>query len=435
MAEKPTAKPTDSFDWPASTHGVSEPSSLKRNAGWGYAESPPETEFNWWWKKEGALLDWLRSLAVRRFENLHEAITATEQFDTFLLQSDTGVGITQAHQTRTTEATAITCVCTDGLHIYYVDDQYVRAQPDRISGSAAAAWEYDASAYDTIDCIRIDTDGHIVAIASGITGTPPNMVFVSAEDGSYLASSGATGYVYGCACDSFGVTPRVWWGTAAGGAADKIRCWQGGAISDSVTGLPVVRAICAFGDFVAWGDEDGSTANCRVYKKTGGSALSLHWKNEGIGISLGNRSQGICSDGELVFFAIDGTGGAVPTYRAFYLGTAAAAWTTSGPANHAFGSALRVECDDRYVYARWYHGTNGDGVAIIDKRTGVLLYHIPVSGIVDFCVDGQHIIVARGDGDLRYYSTQRQPQQWVRRAPTEQGRLPARRLALPHGGR
>lgn len=435
MAENPSAKPTDDFSWTAVTNGTSEPSSGLRIAGWEAGEAPSEQNFNWWWQKSGANIEWCRANAVRHFDNLFDAIDGTSAEDVFVVTPPERGRVESAHQYNT-DATAVAKIATDGRIVVTVDDQVVRGEPNAYANASFTTdpkWSYDAATEQGIDVQRISTDGVVVAFGNGITGGPPSVVIVTtaSDDGGVIYEDANTGYCYAVCADSYGGnTPRVWWGTHAGGS-DKIYKWTGGARAQMLTGLTDVKCMCATPDLLIFSSVDSTNVSLHAYYK---EAFTLAWNVASFVASVGARSQSVCSDGELIFHLLDGSGGAAPSLRAVSAFDGSVIWTVTGGTNHTYGAGLRVECDDRHVYARW-RVSSTDCVAVFDKATGRIVWFYGVASLSDFCLDGRSLIVCTGDGRVYYYSLAVQPRLWIRRDQYDTTRAPAKLLALPVGGR
>lgn len=437
MAENPSAKPTDSFSWTAVTNGTSEPSSGLRAAGWEAGEAPSEQNFNWWWQKTGENLEWCRANAVRHFDNLYDATNGTSIEDVFVVTPSERGRAQAAHQNNTA-ATAITKLATDGRIVVTVDDQVVRGEPNAYvaaSFGSTALWSYDAATEGGIDATKLSTDGVVLAIANGVTGTPPRVVIVTTagDDGGMAYEDADTGYVYAICADSYGSnTPRVWWGTHGGAGADKIFKWTGGARAEMLGSLTDVKCMCATADYLIFSTVDSSNVKLHAYYK---EAFTLAWSVASFVASVGARSQSVCSDGDLIFHLLDGVGGsAAPSLRAVSLFDGAVLWTVTGADNYAYASGLRVECDDHHVYARWRYA-GADTVTVFDKKTGRIVWVYVTTSIADFCLDGRSLLWCASDGRVYYYALAVQPRLWIRRDGYDATRQPAKLLALPVGGR
>lgn len=436
MAELPASKPTQDVTWataPADPGDVVEMDPSKKLAGFAFKGRIPYEEENWQRNAYGEILHWLRALAVRRFDNLYEAIDGAAENDVFLCDSPKRGWYAAAHQNNT-NASAISKICTDGRVVITVDGQMVRGEPNEYAAASfgsTALWAYDASSEAGVDVLRASTDGVVVAFANGTTGTPPSVVIVTTagDDGGIAYEDVSTGYCYAVCADSVGGdTPRVWWGTFGSGGTAKVYRWTGGARVEVASGYTTIHCICATTDFLFIGSSSGGDANLAALNK---SDFSTAWNHSPVS-GAGARSQAVCSDGELVFFLVDGAGGsAAPKLHCYrVLGVAGAPiWTATGGTNHAYGSALRVECDHRYVYARW-RVSSTDCVAVFDKLTGAILQLIGVASLADFCVDGRSLMVCTGDGRVYYRGTDYQAGLWVRRDGYDETRNPAKRLAL-----
>ncbi len=432
MAELPQTMSTADFSWQATTGGTSEPGGTKRTDGWLDEEEPPHQEFNWWWQKMGALIDHLRTIAVRRFDNLPDAIDGCTQYDTFFLQHVTKWPTNAADARSTTYAPAkLAC---DGRNFYYTSSQRVVAQRSIPSGGIADDWVWDASVDGGIDAERLDTDGSIVGVANNTGGGAPRISVAS--NGVMVYEDPDSEKCYAVVCDTYASSVRVWWGTypAAGTATIYVRTT--GARSSAVTGLEPVQAICVTDNFVIVGHGDTTDAKLQLYKKASATTLTADKSYILTGYPQ-TRAQALCADGDTIYWAVDGVGGSAgATVRAIQwdaYGVAVVLWSKEVPTFNAFGSGLKVLVDDRYLYMRWKNGAGDVGVCIINKRTGNIVQFVVQTGITDFAIDGQHLLIATASG-LNYFGTGRNAGLWHRRF-TEDSNTPMRALAIPAGGR
>lgn len=438
MAESPSAKPTESLAHDTNgTNRTETPGGTKTD---GYAVNAllPSAQYNWLQWAQGKSIEWCRANAVRHFDNLFDACDGTAEGDVFYVSSSGRGRALAAHQNNT-GATAVTKIATDGRVVVTVDDQVCRGEPNayiNATFSSTARWSYDAATEQGIDVQRISTDGVVVAFGNGLTGTPPSVVIVTTagDDGGMAYEDADTGYCYAVCADSLAPgTPRVWWGTHAGGS-DKIYKWTGGARTQMLTGLTDVKCMCATEDCLIFSSVDATNVSLHCYYK---EAFTLAWSVASFVASVGARAQAVCSDGDLVFHLLDGSGGAAPSLRCVSLldgSPGGAIWTVTGGTNHSYGSGLRVECDDRYVYARWRLGAN-DTVTVFDKQTGRIVWYYATASITDFCLDGRSLMWCAADGRVYYYSLNAQPGVWTRRSGYDATREPAHLLALPVGSR
>lgn len=438
MAELPSTKPTEDLDHDTNaTNSTETPGGTKTD---GYADNAilPAAQYNWLQWAQGKSIEWCRALAVRHFDNLYDAINGTAAEDMFLVSAPKRGRAESAHHNNTA-ATAVRKIASDGRIVVTVDDQDVRGEPNGyISASigTTALWLYDASTEGGIDATRISTDGVVVAIANGITGTPPRVVIVTtaSDDGGIAYEDADTGYVYAICADSYGgATPRVWWGTHGGAGADKIFRWTGGARTEMLGSLTDVKCMCATADYLIFSSVNATNVSLYAYYK---EAFTLAWNAASFVASVGSRSQSVCSDGDLIFHLLDGVGGsAAPSLRAVDLFSGAVIWTVTGGTNYSYAANLRVECDDRHVYAMWRVGS-ADTITVFDKATGrIVWYHANGSAFTDFCLDGRSLLACTGDSRVYYFPTAAQPGLWVRRDQYDATRQPAKLLALPVGNR
>lgn len=436
MAEFPSAIPTENLDHDTNgTNRTETPSGTKTD---GYANNAilPAAQYNWLQWAQGKSIEWCLANAVRHFDNLFDAIDGTAEGDVFHVSSS-GRGRALAAQQNNTAATAITKIATDGRVVVTVDDQDVRGEPNayiNASFGSTAQWSYDAATEQGIDVQRISTDGIVVAFGNGITGTPPSVVIVTTagDDGGMAYEDASTGYCYAVCADSLAPsTPRVWWGTHAGGS-DKIYKWTGGARTEMLGSLTDVKCMCATEDYLIFSSVDSTNVKLYAYYK---EAFTLAWSVASFVASVGARSQAVCSDGDMIFHLLDGVGGsAAPSLRGVSIFDGSVIWTVTGGDNYSYGAGLRVECDDRYVYARWRFG-GGDTVTAFDKKTGRYLWVYATTSITDFCIDGRSLMWCAADGRVYYYSLNAQPGLFIRRSGYDATRQPAHLLALPVGNR
>lgn len=439
MAEFPSAIPTEDLAHDTNaTNSTETPSGTKTD---GYADNAilPAAQYNWLQWAQGKSIEWCRANAVRHFDNLFDAIDGTSDGDVFHVSSS-GRGRAQSAHQNNTAASAITKIATDGRVVVTVEDQDVRGEPNAYVNAtfgSTALWSYDAATEGGIDVQRISTDGIVVAFGNGLTGTPPSVVVVTTagDDGGMTYEDADTGYCYAICADSLSPsTPRVWWGTHAGGS-DKIFKWTGGARTQMLTGLTDVKCMCATEDCLIFTSVDSTNVKLHCYYK---EAFTLAWSIASFVASVGARAQAVCSDGELVFHLLDGAGGsAAPSLRAVSLldgSPGGAIWTKTGGTNRSFGASLRVECDHRYVYAMW-DLSGSECVAVFDKRDGRIVWYYATASITDFCLDGRSLMWCASDGRVYYYSLNAQPGLWTRRSGYDATREPAKLLALPVGGR
>lgn len=442
MAETPSSKPTDSFSWTAVTNGTSEPSSGRRIAGWAPGDAPPATEFNWWWQKLGATLEWLRANAVRRFGSLHEAIAATEEGEVFVI-AHAWLPLGEARDEVLTDQGWTTWgMATDGVRIYVASDHAtgaIKAYPATPGTSVTPTWAITGQAIDPLD---MSSDGIHVAIANGITGspTPKSVVVYDATDGSLVYSDASTGYCYAVACggrDS-AANPRVWWGTHNGGTANTIYRWNGTSRSVFEGSLRDIKAIAAGGGLlIAAYSLDGTKPGIKCWSisddSSGGTALF-----EATVTADPSRSQGVATDGERVYWVVTGASG-VEDHRLLAYGlTGELLWTATLGDVALVRSRVRV--DDRYVYVTWY-STGAEAVAVMDKQTGaVLAIHNPTDTVAAlkngaWCIDGSCIWMSLdGETFILARGTSRQPTLWRRRAESPEQMMPTPLMAQPLGG-
>jgi hypothetical protein len=448
MAETPSTKPTDSFSWPSATNGVSEPSSGLRNAGWAPGDAPPAEEFNWWWQRLGAALDWVRSLAVRRFDSLHEAIAATSEGDIFAVnhawlpmhEADAVyIGITSG------VSTPPSLLACDGRRIYMAGDAAsgrLAAYDATPAAAATMLWSLTGLEIDPID---ISTDGEHVAITNGITGSPSpkNIIIYDADDGSLLYTDTGSGYCYACVCagrDSLG-NPRVYWGEGNNiGATNTIFRWNG---TSRITFLGSVHPVLAMawggGVLVAAYSPDGVKVGIQAWAIGADSSFAVTLVQASATADPGRR-QGLATDGEYVYWCVTGSPGAEDHRLFCYEARAGGSlvWTaTLGDVNLG---QLRVLVDDRYVYAPWRLGGD-DVVGVFDKRTGAMLGTINPNDSVGalanrraFCSDGSRIWMGVSGETLALgRGTSRQPTMWRRRGTDPHEMMPTNLLAQPVG--
>jgi len=447
MAELPTNRPTDSFSWPATTNGTSEPSSGLRNAGWAPGDAPPAEEFNWWWQKLGQNLDWLRALAVRRFQTMPEAIAATAEGDLCMIDhpwqaiheaADVIIGNNGG-----VPFTPLLVAC-DGRRLYIASNAAtgrLAAYEATPAATAVALWSLSGLEIDPID---ISTDGEVVAVTNGITGSPApkNIIIYDAATGGVLYTDASTGYCYACVCagrDGAG-NRRVYWGTAPGTGSAFIYRWSGASRITEESGLNDIRALAFGGEvLVAAYSPDGTKVGFRAWGLADGGGRSFIC--EATATANPSRAQGLACDGERIYWLVTGVGGG-EDHRVFCYSVASGGvllWTaTLGDVNVGFN---RLHVDDRYVYATWF--ASGDTVvAILDKRTGGVVSLInpndslaPLANGRAFAVDGSRVWVCfDGESVIGARGTSRQPTLWRRRGIQGRQMMPASLLMQPVGG-
>lgn len=442
MAESPSTKPTDSFSWPATTNGTSEPSSGLRNAGWAPGDAPPATEFNWWWQRMGGSLDWLRALAVRRFTTLAEAVRATEVGDTFMLAPPFVAAQSQAVAYIGVGFVPVAIAC-DGRRFYVASANAtgdVAAFESDGGTTPTAVWS--RTGLDDIDPNEMSADGGVVAIANGITGspTPKSVLILDASDGSTLYTDPATGSVRGIVADTMpDGTKRAWWGTAASGNANIIYSWTGASKTTRFSGLYAVRGMAVGGDLLVYAaSPDGTLCGLTAQWRDDTSTALLWSVTFAADVA---RTQAVATDGERVFWLINGaSGGDVHRLRCYSGATGALLWDLQLE-DITLSEARRLRVDDRYVYATWMRGvppSNTDAVAIVCKWTGALVGLLDPSDAIagyanSFDVDGVHAwLLMNGEAAVARMGTNRQPSLWRRESHVTS--RPHRRLARCIGG-
>jgi hypothetical protein len=440
MAELPTSKPADSFAWPATTNGTSEPSNGLRNAGWAPGDAPPAEEFNWWWQKLGQNLDWLRALAVRRFQTLPEAIAATAPGDVLVLAPAHGALIEASYATMATPSTPRLVACDGAVVITAYDGGGVRADPPVI-GTPTALW---TASLGVSFFASMSADGLVVALGSDGTAGDALTVLDMTNGNTIYADTSVGAQVGVCVAHSASPSlPRAYWSIKESGTSNVLYAWAGASRISLVTGLRWIRGLAAGGHLlVAAVSSDGTDSALRawkIYPGSAGAADSL-WSVTLTGTSA-DRGQAVATDGERVYWLINGTiGGAQHRLRCHSGATGAMLWDVILE-DISLTQPRRVRVDDRYVYATWMVGippSEEEAIGVFCKFTGQILGLLnpgdSISAYVrDFDVDGVHIwLLSDGESMVLRHGTGRHLSTWARE-PISQDR-PYRRLARCLGG-
>lgn len=445
MGEFPSARPTEDLDHDTNaTNSTATAAGIKTD---GYAANAllPSAEYNWLQWAQGKSIEWCRTLTVRQFDNLYDALfdasddRLDNQFATFILRQAAGRARSgQVVQQAGAGTGIIRCVCTDGGRIYYVQGGVLHSAKNIGDGTAYGL--SNRTPAGGLNARNISCDGRALIIANTNTLAPPVTIINTANKTLPVLYEGVgSGSVDACCADSTVNQARVWWGTQAGGGSDTVEFWgSADGLVSAITSLQPVRALCASHDHLFVGTGDSTNAILKKYSKDTNDeylvAFEANISNPSISQS---RAQALCTDGEFVFWLIDGDGSNAPTTRAVNIHDGTALWTVTHPANLAYGSGLGLCCDDRYVYVPWF-ASGSHGVMALDKNTGAkraLLLH--GTDMMTPCTDGVQVMTVSAtslEGIFRQ-NTGRQPGQWMAQSGEDDGRRPFKNLALPLGSR
>lgn len=443
MAEFPSAIPTEDLAHDTNGSNRTETAAGIKTDGYALNALLPSGEFNWLQWAQGKSIEWCRSLVPRHFDNLYDAIydatdTARAEYTQFFLrvpprQSRVGNPVQQAGA----GTGIIRCVCTDGGRIYYVQGGVLCSAKNIHSTSANGLASRTPAG--GLNARVIACDGRALIIGNTNTLAPPvTVVNLTNATLPVLYEGVGSGSVDAVCADSTATQARVWWGTRGGGGTDTVEFWGStdGLVS-AITGLQPVRALCATQDFLLVGTGDSTNALLKKYAKdpNGDEFAVSHVADISNPSIAQSRAQAVCSDGDTVFWTIDGDGSNPPTTRAVSINSGTALWTVTHPANIGYGMGLGNCCDDRFVCVPWYAG-GSHGVMLLDKRTGekmgTLLHG---TDMMTPATDGVDVMTASAtslEGIFRS-GTGRQPGLWSVRAGTDDGRAPFKNLALPLG--
>jgi len=443
MAEFPSAIPTENLDHDTNASNSTETASGVKTDGYAVNALLTSGEYNWLQWAQGKSIEWCRSLAVRHFDNLYDAIydstdTARAEYTQFFLrvpprQSRVGNPIQQAGA----GTGIIRCVCTDGGRIYYVQGGVLHSAKNIHSTTANGLASRTPAG--GLNARVIACDGRALIVGNTNTLAPPVTVINLTNTALPVIYEGVgSGSVDAVCADSTAVQARVWWGTQGGGGTDTVEFWGSvDALVSAITGLQPVRALCATHDFLLVGTGDSTNALLKKYlKDPSGDEFAVSYvadiSNPAI---VQTRAQALCTDGDTAFWTIDGDGSSAPTTRAVSINSGTALWTVTHPANIGYGQGLGNCCDDRFVCVPWF-ASGSHGVMLLDKRTGekmgTLLHG---TDMMTPCTDGVDVMTASAtslEGIFRS-GTGRQPGLWSVRAGTDDGRAPFKNLALPLG--
>lgn len=449
MAEYPSDKPTQDVTWataPADPGDVVEMDAGKKLAGFTFKATIPYEEENWQRNAYGTYLHWLSGLAVRQFDSLYDALYTSadelrgNQFETFILRAQAGRARSGSPIQQAGAGTGIIrCVCTDGGRIYYVQGGVLCSAKNIHSTSAnGLATRTPAGG---LNARNMACDGRAIIIANTNTLAPPVTVINTTDKTLPVLYEGVgSGSVDACCADSTANQARVWWGTQAGGGTDTVEFWGSvdGLVS-ALTSLQPVRALCATQDFLFVGTGDSTNALLKKYEKdAGGDDFALnHIADISNPAIVQTRAQALCTDGEFVFWLIDGDGSNAPTTRAVNIYDGTALWTVTHAANIGYGIGLGICCDDRYVYVPWF-ASGSHGVMALDKATGAKrAMLLQGTDMMTPCTDGVQVMTASAtslEGIFRQH-TGRQPGHWMAQSGEDDGRRPFKNLAIPLGSR
>ena len=451
MSEYPSAKPTQDVTW-ATDGGApkTEPSSGLRTAGYANKAIVAHDHLNFLLAALGESVDWLRSVVVRRFENLYEAYLATAWADPFVLRSNPGaVGAPGSLDTTKALPGAGSlngsALCCDGARLYYGRSNVLYVAANTLSGDAEVL---DSEAWTgTGNILCMHTDGHFIALGFEATAGTANSVlaWTVGADGTltpFFDSGASTNDCTAVLCDyaAGGVTDGVIWFADSSTALYSVSAGEG-AVAVTGTLGEVVMALDATTKYLFVALVSGIL---RAYPKataipTVGDPITNETPIEYVDLSYGStRRASICNDGETVFYVIDGTGSgtgaAALQIYAYDIISATLLWSLSAPYEGSMAQRLRIHCDDRYVYCHWPVSSASDWRAtIFRKADGEIVNTYTPSGNFWIAIDGGFSawVLNSSAGNLKRLDMAREPGLWMRGQAMQGQRH--RRLLLPAG--
>lgn len=435
MSEYPSPRPT--ADVTFSTDGGSprtEPSSGLRAAGYAYRSTVAHDNLNWLLNALGESLDWLRAAILRAWSQPYEAWAAHAWGEPFMLRLDPSALIGDWVESKGlggSGGTNDSQICSDGARVFYVRGASIyMARNDHATDAAVIA---SAAFNDVGQPVAMHTDGRLVAVGStGGSGGDDVQAYLIGDDGTltlWFASAGEDGcYAVHCDWGAGGLTDGVlWWGTEAG----ELYSHSVGESSVIVTGTiaAAIRALDTCGPLLFVATSDGELRS--FYKANSlpnvGNDITDNPHLSYIDLSYGTaRTISLCNDGERVYMLVDGAGTGTTDIEsiqlhAFDIWSGTLLFSKYTNINVSAARRIRVECDDRYVYATWARAGGELIVRVFHKTTGATIYDRRPGANFFFTVDGVNTLyVLNSNADtLSQTRLGRGPGLFVRQAPMQ----------------